>query len=118
PDSSSDVACPSCGRANPPGFRFCGTCGSPMERTCPACGATSPASFRFCGNCASPLTPEAAPVVEVELEERKVVTVLFADLAASTELATRLDPEDLREVLRAFFEAMTEEIARFEGTVQ
>jgi class 3 adenylate cyclase len=47
-----------------------------------------------------------------------VVTVLVADLAASTELASRLDPEDLRAVLRPFFEAMVEEIRRFDGTVE
>ena len=46
------------------------------------------------------------------------MTVLFADLTASTELASRLDPEDLRGVLRPFFEAMVEEIRRFDGTVE
>ena len=51
-------------------------------------------------------------------EERKVVTVIFADLSGSTEMATRLDPEDLRGVLRPFFDAMVEEIERFGGTVE
>jgi len=51
-------------------------------------------------------------------EERKVVTMLFADLTASTELASRLDPEDLRGVLRPFFDAMGAEIERYGGTVQ
>ncbi|MDQ2935036.1 MAG: AAA family ATPase [Chloroflexota bacterium] len=58
----------------------------------------------------------AAPVPAAE--ERKVVTVLFADLAGSTELAARLDPEDFRGVLRPFFEAMVEEIERFGGTIE
>jgi class 3 adenylate cyclase/tetratricopeptide (TPR) repeat protein len=52
------------------------------------------------------------------VQERKVVTSLFADLAASTELSTRLDPEDLRQVLEPFFAAMVEEIERFGGTVE
>jgi class 3 adenylate cyclase/tetratricopeptide (TPR) repeat protein len=117
------VSCPACGSPNPAGFRFCGSCGSAMERTCPNCGATSPASFRFCGNCATPLTGEAPavqarPQVQPELEERKVVTVLFADLTASTELASRLDPEDLRGILTPFFEAMVEEITAYGGTIQ
>ncbi len=56
--------------------------------------------------------------MDVALEERKVVTVLYADLVASTELATRLDPEELRAVLGPFFEAMAEEIARHGGTVE
>jgi class 3 adenylate cyclase len=54
----------------------------------------------------------------VGLEERKVVTALFADLTASTEMASRLDPEDLRAVLRPFFDAMVEEIDRYGGTVE
>src|SRR5919197_1434396 len=81
--------------------------------TCPACGATWPPEMRFCGSCGSPLEGSGR-----ELEERKVVTVLFADLAASTALASRLDPEDLRRILEPFFLAMTEEVERFGGTVQ
>ena len=84
----------------------------PGAASCPVCGAANPAGFRFCGQCGTRL---GAPV---EVEERKVVTVLFADLIASTELASRLDPEDLRRVLRPFFEAMVEEIERFGGTVE
>jgi len=61
-----------------------------------------PSQFRFCGVCGAPQDSGQAPL-DPELEERKVVTVLFADLAASTELAARLDPEDLRAVLRRFF---------------
>jgi class 3 adenylate cyclase/tetratricopeptide (TPR) repeat protein len=91
-----------------------------MEVTCSNCGASTPAGFKFCGNCAAPLTSATAATADesTEVEERKIVTVLFADLAASTELAARLDPEDLRGVLRPFFEAMAEEIARYGGTVQ
>ena len=73
--------------------------------TC-ACGAAWPADFRFCGACGLPLAQEPAAT---EVEERKVVTALFADLAASTELASRLDPEDFRAVLRPFFTRMAED---------
>jgi class 3 adenylate cyclase/tetratricopeptide (TPR) repeat protein len=59
-----------------------------------------------------------AAAVAVTPEERKVVTVIFADLGRSTEMATRLDPEDLRGVLKLFFDAMVEEIERFGGTVE
>jgi len=51
-------------------------------------------------------------------EERKVVTVLFADLAGSTELAQRHDPEQLRQLLSAFFEEMSQQIRSFGGTVE
>ncbi len=83
-----------------------------VDVVCPRCGSTNPAGFRFCGSCGEALEPVAV------VEERKVVTSLFADLAASTELAARLDPEDLRRVLGPYFDAMAEEIDRFGGTVE
>ena len=64
------------------------------------------------------LSGGSGPAAGVTPEERKVVTVIFADLSGSTEMATRLDPEDLRGVLRPFFDAMVEEIERFGGTVE
>ena len=81
---------------------------------------TNPPGNRFCGSCGAALG-EAVPGAEVaqaEVAERKLVTVLFADLTASTELASELDPEDLRAVLTPFFEAMAEEIGRYGGTVE
>ncbi len=109
--------CPSCQTPNPTGFRFCGSCGWLLERTCPSCSATVPAGFRFCGICGAEIA-EVDRVEEAVDEERKVVSVVFADLEASTELATRLDPEDLREVYKPYFEAMAEEIVRHGGTVE
>jgi predicted ATPase/class 3 adenylate cyclase len=122
----TEVTCPECGRPNPEDLRFCGHCGARLERTCSSCGASSPASYRFCGSCGAALASGAErPVAETApaglhgpVEERKVVTVLFADLEASTELASRLDPEDLRAVLRPFFAAMMEEIERHGGTIE
>jgi class 3 adenylate cyclase/tetratricopeptide (TPR) repeat protein len=115
-----DPVCPSCGAPTAPDQRFCGTCGTSLERACPTCGATWPPSFRFCGTCGGALDAPAAsePAADVTPDERKVVTVLFADLSGSTEMAARLDPEDLRGVLRPFFDAMVEEIERFGGTVE
>ncbi|HEX6332411.1 MAG TPA: adenylate/guanylate cyclase domain-containing protein [Actinomycetota bacterium] len=88
------------------------------EITCPRCGTANPATNRFCGNCGSPLAGASGAPALPEVEERKVVTMLFADLAASTEMASRLDPEDLRAVLRPYFEAMAREVDRFDGTVE
>jgi class 3 adenylate cyclase/tetratricopeptide (TPR) repeat protein len=51
-------------------------------------------------------------------EERRVVTILFADVTGSTGLAERLDPEQVRTIMSRFFEAMTQEIARHEGTIE
>src|SRR5881296_362346 len=86
------------------------------EIRCTTCGSTwPPDGFRFCPRCGAELPTGSGPA---ELEERKVVTALFADLAASTELASRLDPEDLRAVLKPFFAAMVEEIEGYGGTVE
>jgi len=112
----SEIACPSCGAATPSANRFCGTCGQVLEHVCPSCGTANPLANRFCGSCGAELhaTAGASP----DLEERKVVSMLFADLTASTEMASRLDPEDLRDVLSPFFDAMAQEIDRYGGTVE
>src|SRR4249920_965396 len=90
------------------------------EIVCPACGTANPATNRFCGACGTALVSADGPGAERSggLEERKVVSMLFADLTASTELSSRLDPEDLRAVLRLFFDAMADEIDRYGGTVE
>ena len=76
-----EVTCPSCGAPASPDLRFCGNCGTSLERTCPSCGQSWAPSFRFCGNCGTPLTEVApAPAAGVTPEERKVVTVIFADI--------------------------------------
>src|SRR5438046_886631 len=116
-EAGGTVVCDSCGATNPSGFAFCSTCGNRLGERCPTCHAPVTPGSRFCGVCGSALGA-AGPTLPEELEERKVVTVLFADLTASTELAARLDPEDLRAILRPFFEAMVEEIRRFDGTVE
>jgi class 3 adenylate cyclase len=60
--------------------------------------------------------PSAEPTaVPVRAAERRQLTVLFCDLVGSTELARRLDPEDLREVMRAYQAACGDVISRFEG---
>src|SRR6266508_2680746 len=116
--TAGDVSCPACGTANPPENRFCGACGASLAVPCAVCGAANPAGNRFCGSCGSPLTRPTAPSGDAPLEERKIVTIVFADLTASTEMAARLDPEDLARVLKPFFEAMVAEIERFGGTVE
>jgi len=116
----AEIACPSCDTSNPETARFCGSCGEPLERTCPSCGTANPLANRFCGSCGTALVPvqERPSQRAGSLEERKVVTMLFADLTASTEMSSRLDPEDLRSVLGPFFDAMADEIGRYGGTVE
>ena len=131
--------CPSCGHENREGAAFCGECAAPVatERTCPSCGQHNPIGQRFCDACAHPLatrdskapdrdprdyTPKhlADKILQSKsaLEgERKQVTVLFADVKGSMELAERLDPEEWHRILDRFFDILTDGVHRFKGTV-
>ncbi|MCH8983165.1 MAG: AAA family ATPase [Acidobacteria bacterium] len=105
--------CPSCGHVNPDDARFCSVCGHHLAGTCANCSAPLPQDARFCPNCGTPVAV-ASPIAS----ERKLVTVLFADVADSTALAERLDPEDLHQVMKTYFEAMRTEIEAEGGTVE
>ena len=63
------------------------------------------------GVTAAPTTP---PPIDAE---RRQLTVMFCDLVGSTELSTRLDPEDLREVIAVYHRAVAEMVAGFDGFV-
>ncbi len=80
---------------------------------CANCGESVPGGARFCPNCASPISEPAEAG-----EERKLATVLFADLVGSTELAGSQDPERTRALLNRFYDAMAGEIADAGGTVE
>ncbi len=116
------MRCLHCGFDNPAVAKFCGQCGTSLGAACPSCGTLNPDGFVFCGACGARLTatppPAPPPVVSAVSEERKVVTVLFADLTGSTTITERLDPEQMRAIMTRFFEAMTQVIGRFEGTVE
>ena len=77
--------------------------------TCSVCGRPLPDGARFCPNCGASVGPL------VGTEERKIVTVLFADIVDSTGLGARLDPERAREVLGQFFGAASEELLALRG---
>src|SRR6187551_2126739 len=81
---------------------------------CPACAAENADGARFCSSCGRPLAVDAA----AGAAERRLVTVLFADITGSTPLGEALDPEDLTEVLGAYATAMREEIEAEGGTVE
>lgn len=135
------MICPNCSTVNPVNARYCISCGQPMPRICSVCGAVNPPNARFCNQCGSPLDgapspaddrpaelngnytngvlpPNATTPVEEATEQRRVVTILFADLASSTALAEDLDPEDARALLAEFFGIMAREIHRHGGTVE
>jgi class 3 adenylate cyclase len=94
-----------------------------LQWACPVCGADVAADARFCSSCGTPIasvragsSPEERPGERPE--ERKVVTIVFADVTGSTTLGERLDPEHLSEVMQTYFAAMREEIEAQGGTVE
>ncbi|MGH7729956.1 MAG: AAA family ATPase, partial [Candidatus Eiseniibacteriota bacterium] len=129
------MTCPRCQHENPPGQKFCGECGVRLAAACPACGAPNAPGQKFCGECGTALAPNpgksASPASytprhladriltsRAALEgERKLVTVLFADVKGSMELLADRDPEEARELLDPVLERMMEAVHRYEGTV-
>src|SRR5256884_6173196 len=81
---------------------------------CLACGQENPVGFKFCGACGAPLDAPA-PAAR---EERKIITVLFADLVGFTSRAEKLDPEDVRALLSPYYTRLRHELERHGGTVE
>ena len=122
--SGHQMRCPSCMAENAATRRFCAECGSPLPSPCPACGFENEPTAKFCGGCGKPIGEATAPapaVVPAPLRadgaERRQLTVMFCDLVGSTALSSRLDPEDLREVIGAYHRAVGEIVAGFDGFV-
>jgi class 3 adenylate cyclase len=82
-------------------------------KVCPSCGEENPDKFRVCPMCGTPLS-EPPP----RQEERKVVTVLFADLVGFTSRSERMDVEDVRGTLQPYHQLLRRELERFGGTVE
>src|SRR6516165_96788 len=117
------MRCPSCMAENAESRRFCAECGSPLPSQCPACGFENEPAARFCGGCGK-LMGQAGPAAQISVSaatrtdaERRQLTVMFCDLVGSTELSSRLDPEDLREVYAAYHQAVAGVVKSFEGFV-
>ncbi|MCA1726127.1 MAG: AAA family ATPase [Actinobacteria bacterium] len=107
------ITCPACHAENKADARFCATCGSSLVPACTRCGAELDPGTRFCSSCGQPVAELPEPG-----RERKIVTVLFADVTGSTALGEGLDPERLNDVMTQFFAAMREEIEGEGGTVE
>jgi predicted ATPase/class 3 adenylate cyclase len=120
------MVCAACGTENSAGRKFCGGCAAPLERLCPACGAANEPGMRFCGACARPLDGDVAATTPPlalagpapTAAERRLVSVLFADLVGFTTLAESRDPEDVREILSRYFDSCKRLIALYGGTVE
>jgi class 3 adenylate cyclase/tetratricopeptide (TPR) repeat protein len=132
--------CEKCAADNPAGAQFCMSCGARLERICPACGAPALAEARFCVACgaaidADPGQPDAVAAIasagaagtretdrahadgDGTREERRTVTVLFADLSGYTAIAERLDPEAVKALVDRCLGRLGEEVERIGGRV-
>ncbi len=136
-ETQRENRCPSCGHDNRADRRFCTECGGRLGVVCPACRAPVETGEKFCGACGAALTgtgarraePSPASYTPKHLAEkilasksalegeRKQVTVLFADVKGSMELAEQVDAEEWHRILDRFFQLLADGVHRFEGTV-
>ncbi len=117
--------CPNCGATNPPGQRFCGTCGTNLAGGAAAGASAAPSAGA--GPILAPVAPTPArssagtsiahPGV-APTAERKLVSVLFADLVGFTPFSEGRDSEEVRETLTRYFDLASEVITRYGGTVE
>ena len=132
------MRCRNCETENPPANKFCRECGSKILLSCPQCSAEISSSDKFCGRCGFDLkgkdalsidysqpksyTPkylvEKILTTRASMEgERKLVTVLFADVANYTAMTEKLDPEEVHQIIDGCFGILSDEIHRYEGTI-
>ena len=115
------MTCAACGGENPSGHKFCGQCGTPLAAVCASCGTVNAAEQKFCGECGASLTapaPARRPQAPATQAERRLVSVLFADLVGYTALSEGRDFEDVRDLQTRYFETARTVVERYGGTVE
>ncbi len=127
------MICSNCGTENTVGAKFCSECATRLAVACPACGTVNGATAKFCSECATPLTGSSGPGagaappgvsrgapagLSPAVAERRLVSVLFADLVGFTPFAEGRDAEEVRETLSAYFDLGRDVIGRYGGTVE
>ncbi len=126
------MVCASCGAENTVGRKFCDECGASLASTCPSCGSANRGGARFCGECGTALgggvvsasLPSSATArrepaaAAATVAERRLVTVLFADLVGFTPFAEERDAEEVREALTRYFDLARDVIDRYGGVVE
>lgn len=116
------MKCVQCQANSPPDAKFCPECGTKLIIVC-QCGAENALTHKFCAECGKLLIVASgkervdAPVRTAQEAERRQLTVMFCDLVGSTALSGGLDPEELREIVRAYQGASAEVIERYEGHI-
>ncbi|PKN64264.1 MAG: guanylate cyclase [Deltaproteobacteria bacterium HGW-Deltaproteobacteria-15] len=133
------MKCLKCGSENHAEAKLCGECGSGLESRCPGCGNGYPVHFKFCSECGHKLqtSAESASIDYSQPQsytpkflaekiltqrssiegERKVLTVMFTDVANFTPLSERVGPEVVHQIMDGCFRILLEETHRYEGTI-
>src|SRR5436853_1956785 len=112
------MLCLECDHENADDARFCEECSAELARECDRCGAHNRPTAKFCKQCRAGVGREGEAVDAdrtVPDGERRQLTVMFADLADSTPMSGRLDPEDLRAAARKYPSACSDAVERFRG---
>jgi class 3 adenylate cyclase/predicted ATPase len=108
-DGRRSAVCPACHADVGRGTSRCKACGTPISLLCPSCGRSTSPGSKFCSACGHQLLADDA--------ERRQLTVMFCDLVGYSELVSRRDPEDVREIVGSFLRRVTEVVAVFNGFV-
>ena len=134
------MKCPKCQFDNPNGMKFCGECGTKLEKICPKCNFSNPPEFKFCGECGHDLRkpqeipPEDEPVAKPSPEkilakeippisspmdgERKYVTALFSDMSGYTAMSEKLDPEEVKDITGRIFGEVSKIVNKYDGFIE
>ncbi len=120
------VPCASCGAALEAPDRFCAACGARRGgASCSACGSELRPAAAFCSSCGSPVPPSDGavrapdrPNGALPASERRLTSVLFADLVNYTALSEARDTEDVRELLDAYFTVCKTVVRRYGGSIE
>jgi len=133
------MKCPECQTDNSETKKFCRKCGAKLLKACPQCGSEILPEDTFCGECGHQLTkPKEAPPIDYSQPksytpksladkilttrssiegERKLVTVLFADVANYTSMSEKLDPEEVHQIVDGCFRILMDDIHKYEGAI-
>jgi len=107
-------SCPTCGDTVPQGAHYCATCGVPVDASfaaaCPACTTQNLKKAQFCLACGAPLSSPSQA-------DRRVVSVLFADLSGYTQLSEQLDAEEVHRLILDCLDRLSQCITRWGGYV-
>ena len=133
------MKCLQCKTENREEANYCQSCGEVLGKQCPHCEKISPPDARFCDTCGKPLSENAqSEAINYEQPqsyipgrlaekilnsrtsvegERKLVSIIFIDVANYTSISEHLDPEDIHQIMDKCFKLIIGEIQRYEGTI-